>query len=656
MPAPRSSLQSESVLEKVAASWRRPFLLLVVVAAIAFVLYSSTLSFDFVWDDHLQFASAPPRTLHAVGQAFTHTIWFRYYDRSDNYRPFFIVWSYLNYLLFGAKIWGWHLVAVLLHCATSCSVYLLARRLKMEYWAAGVAALLFAVHPVHIEAVAWVMGSFDALLTLLFVLSVVTYLNARDRRGMERRSWQAVSLLLAACAMLTKEMGVTLPVVILLYEWLELRKENCLGARRVFRSVLAAVPYGLIALAFLAARYWVVRGFATPKSYSLVAVLQTLPLVLFSYIRLLLYPAGLNSFYTLPYVEHAGFTDFVFPLAVVIAVVALIWWWARRTQDKAISFAALWMLATILPALYLPAFSPGDLYRDRYLYLPSVGFVLLAAMALRAIPRRTGERVPVAQVAVVCVIVVALGLGTLMQQVYWANDLLLAYRGFSQSPRNVNSGLRFGSALLDRGEYGRAIDIIKQSVAQNPSYPYGYYTLAIAYLRAGQYDASRQALITGDRLDVERDAPAGLLTRASLYGGFGDYDRAFALFSRLLAIDPDNYEAVHNCGYTYFLAGRYTEAEKYLKRAEELSPLNAGTHFYLGEVFLRTNRIDGAERELRKAISLQPNGEDYHLALGTVLELKGQKTAAAEEYMQELRFYPASAEAQARLKQLNVTP
>lgn len=118
MSAPHSSLQSESVLEKVIASSRRPFLLLVVIAAIAFILYSSTLSFDFVWDDHLQFASAPPRSLHAVAQSFTHTIWFRYYDRSDNYRPFFIIWSYFNYLLFGTKIWGWHLVAVLVHCAT----------------------------------------------------------------------------------------------------------------------------------------------------------------------------------------------------------------------------------------------------------------------------------------------------------------------------------------------------------------------------------------------------------------------------------------------------------------------------------------------------------------------------------------------------------
>src|SRR5207247_1447474 len=130
--------------------FQRPIILLPILSALTFTIYSTTLSFSFVWDDLFQIVDNPLiRSWRGVSRAFMSDLWFHVSRGQLYYRPLFTTWSVLNYAVFSLKPWGWHLAAVLLHVIAVCVVYSLARKLKLPHWTAAIAAILFAVHPIH---------------------------------------------------------------------------------------------------------------------------------------------------------------------------------------------------------------------------------------------------------------------------------------------------------------------------------------------------------------------------------------------------------------------------------------------------------------------------------------------------------------------------
>ncbi len=146
-----------SASELLAKYLRRPGVLLPLLGLVTFVVYSGSLSFEFVWDDWPQIVNSPIiRTWSNLPRAFGSDLWYHVARHQVYYRPLFVAWSMLNYTLFGLRPWGWHLGAVLLHVGAVAAVFWLARRLGLEYWTAALAALIFALHPVHIEPVTWV--------------------------------------------------------------------------------------------------------------------------------------------------------------------------------------------------------------------------------------------------------------------------------------------------------------------------------------------------------------------------------------------------------------------------------------------------------------------------------------------------------------------
>ena len=195
---------------------RRPSVLLSLLGLLTFVVYSGSLSFDFVWDDWPQIVNSPIiRSWSNLPRAFGSDLWYHVARHQVYYRPLFVAWSMLNYTLFGLRPWGWHLGAVLLHVGAVAAVFWLARRLGLEYWTAALAALIFALHPVHIEPVAWISGASDTMVTMFAALAFAAFLNGRDtERNPERNSdcnsdqkkrvaWWIMSMVLLACALLT---------------------------------------------------------------------------------------------------------------------------------------------------------------------------------------------------------------------------------------------------------------------------------------------------------------------------------------------------------------------------------------------------------------------------------------------------------------------
>ena len=382
-----------------------------------FLVYVDTLIFGFVFDDHVLIVTNDSiRSWRYFPSYFTSHIWAFQYPHllANYYRPLFLTWLRLNEMLFGLHPWGWHLMSVLAHVAVTYIVYRLAMRLTQNSWVAAVAALLFGLHPVHAEAVADITSIQEPLSTLFILAAVLAFRAAASRGiqpgtgdervagssvgGVRSKGWLAASLGFTAASLLTKESGMVTPLLIFFWVCIygptgggEARTlENSAGFfTKVKAALVASIPFWLVVLAYVPARIRALKGFAhviTPLPLS--KMFYTIPSVLVFYLRLLFWPTGLSCYYDTPYLSTPDARAFVLPvalLAAVVVAVVILYMWLRQISPqsaRAVAFAAFWTVLTILPVLNFHFLPEGEIAHDRYIYLPSIGFFILVAMAL----------------------------------------------------------------------------------------------------------------------------------------------------------------------------------------------------------------------------------------------------------------------------------
>ena len=650
-----------SASELLAKYLRRPSVLLPLLGLVTFVVYSGSLSFDFVWDDWPQIVNSPIiRTWSNLPRAFGSDLWYHVARHQVYYRPLFVAWSMLNYALFGLRPWGWHLGAVLLHVGAVAAVFWLARRLGLEYWTAALAALIFALHPIHIEPVTWISAASDTMVTMLAALAFAAFLKGRDTaRNPERNSerqkrtaWWIASLALLACALLTKEMAVVFSALVGIYAWLHPAEKRASPGRRVLGAAMEAAPYVVVTLAYVLLRKHALlhaTGQFDP-SHGMIDVARTLPLVLSIYLRQLLVPVGITGLYYTPYVTSAILSQVVAPVLVLGAALVGLWYWNRREGNSTVAFAGLWLLVGLAPALYLRNFSNGDFVRDRYMYLPSIGFAILAALGLRRLPSIKRWNAQAVQGCAVLVLCGGYVCASITQQVYWGDDLLLLVRGQSLYPGNPSTMAGLAKEYSQRGAHDRAIELAESVVRDYPEYGYGPLALAESYIRAGRFEEGRAWL---ERVNPDyAESEMGMAAVAGLYGQMGDYERALALCSEILEKEPGLYSAVYDCGNIHLMNGQYREAEQLLSRAVQLVPEQAAPKHFLGRALLQDGRSAEAQPYLLQAVAMDPKVWDYHYWLAESLEESGNISAARTEYRQALQLNPDSKEAKIRLAAL----
>jgi protein O-mannosyl-transferase len=550
-----------------------------------FLVYSNTLGFNFVYDDRGQIlANVQVHAWRYVPHYFFERVWsFAYPGIHGNYyRPLFLLFLLLNYKMFGPYAAGWHLMSVAAHMGATYLVYRLAWRLTVDARTALMAALIFGLHPVHIESVAWISGVTDPLLALFLLPAFLCYLNARERTAHGRR-WLVGSVVLYGLAMLSKETALILPIIIFTFECLWQEASGLSAFRMVFerthKAVLRTAPFLLATLVYLAVRWQVLHGLGhTMVPLGFWTVLFTWPHLLMFYLWHLLWPFNLSVFYNVPYVSTPGLVSFILPVAGLASVGFLSFLGVQRLaktspgDGRLAIFLVLWILIPFIPLLDLSVLPVGEIAHDRYLYLPSIGFCILLAMALSRI--RPGKAafpgLPTWQVAVLLMLSGVFGISTTVQDRYWANDLKLYSRGVSRTPQNKLARTNLGNAM---GEEGR-------------------------------------------------------------------YREALALYQEVLVCDPNFWLAIYNTGYTYYRMGKLTEAEDYLKRAIEVNGVDSDEYFYLGLTWMKLGRVNDAEKAVRHALKLQPGGLAYHFALGMILKLEGDIPGALAQFKEELRNFP----------------
>jgi tetratricopeptide (TPR) repeat protein len=557
--------------------------LLGVVLLLTFLVYAGTLRFQFVYDDLPQILyNANVQSWHNLPRLFAQHVWSNQGGAVPNYyRPIFMAWCLVQFKLFGANPLPWHLALVMLHLVATSLVFQLGRRLLNDDFAASIAATLFGLHPIHLESVAWISGATDPLIAVFCLGSFLCYLQFRDN-GARRRLWLGASLVQYALACLSKEPAVVFPGIIAVYEWLRLGDER--PAIRVRHAVLAVLPYLGVAAVYLAQRWMVLRGIGHANvPLPLTKAPLSWPRLLWFYLHKLAWPAQLSLFYNMQAVLAPTWREFWLPLLLVAATAAGLWIALRRLSAVATGQNALgargvaglslaWMLLPLLPVLNVIAMEPNEVAHDRYLYLPSVGFVLLVALLISRLRRGRMKLfgAPAAQSACVLMIASAMAYGTVRQGGYWADDLLLYYRAMSVAPGSLTAAGKLGNVLLDRNYLAEGIRLHEQIVRSHPDFWQSRFQLGNAYYKVGRYRESEEQLLAAARLHpypaifmylaiaqlknehyagAEHSARQAIAAWPTTSGGYyvlglalegqGKWPEAVAAFESELAIDPD---------------------------------------------------------------------------------------------------------------------
>ena len=547
--------------------------LLVLIGAL--LPYLPCLGYGFVYDDDviiqdnpaiLSWGFVPSYFVKPLGAFYTGL------RSAHYYRPMVFLWLRINDFLFGLHPWGWHLTNILLHAAASLLVLLILRKyFPAGAWAAF-GAVIFAVHPAHIETVAWVSGCTDSLMAVGLLGAFYLWLTALESPSLSRHLG---SLACFAVALLTKETAVVLPVMIFTQALIGIPGDDVSGEKGLRRFVYAvrqAIPYVLLDALYLAARFLVFRGVPKPSTWiSGSEALLTVPSLLVFYLRHLAWPFHFSVLYDFPVVPHAGGGGFWAPLILLAAIMAACWFWFLRSKDQRIMMAALWFLFPLAPVLNIGFFHRDDFVQDRYLYLPVLAVSILLAMAGESLSR-AGSRQNAA-LAVSAALMLALGIATMAQIQPWQNNLSLYTNAVRVAPHNAKARNNLASEYSNAGRYQDASELLSALLRDEPNQWLPNYNYGYVNYRLGNLPVAKEYL------------------------------------SRAIRIDPSEPDQFIYLGTTYFKEGQLQPAEELVRHAIALKPDGVGYHIVLGVIKMRQGDLMGARTAMLEELKYHPNSE-----------------------------------------------
>jgi tetratricopeptide (TPR) repeat protein len=598
------------------------------------LVYAQVRTHGFLTHDDPEYVTANPHVtagLTAAGAAWALTS-----THDANWFPLTWLSHMADVELFGMSAGAHHLDSLILHALSALLLFALFRRMTGARWPSALVACLFALHPLHIESVAWVAERKDVLSGLFWMLTLLAYVGYVARPG---RGRYLLTLTLFGLGLMAKSMIVTLPLVLLLLDWWPLGRWDPAAGRRSALARLGPLVREKIPLLALSAAVSVIT-FVVQQSAGAVASADAVPLggrlvnavVSYAiYLREMIWPARLAIFYPLRPVETSTVVAAAFVVAAISVVVVRA---ARRRPYLAVGW--LWYLGTLVPVIGLIQVGSQS-HADRYTYIPSIGITVAAAWGLADLARRWPRyRMVVAGVAVTAC--VAAGVATWRQLPYWQDSESLFTRAIEVTGDNYVAEFNLG--LVRRGE-GRLDDALahdERAVRIRPAYAEAENNIAEILIASHRTPEALPHLAEALRLSpglVDAHVNLGVASAEA-----GRPEAAEAAFSDALRLDPGNVQALAGLGTTLSRLGRSEEGIRLLTEAVRLGPESPALHAELGTLLAGQDRPSEAERELAEAVRLKPDYVQARVNLGSTLAALGRYDEAVAQFTEALRLQP----------------
>jgi Tfp pilus assembly protein PilF len=622
------------------------------LAVLAVLPYLNSLSNGFVFDDWQQVVHNPYiRNFQHLRQIFTTGVWsYRtgFAAVSNYYRPMMMLGYAVCYRFFGPSPFSFHLLSVVLNAAVVLLVYFLTLRLFSDRLVALAAATVFAVDPIHSEAVDWIAAITELEVAFFFVLTFLLYLLAGQ--ATRRRGWILCGMGIAYVgALLSKEQAVMLPLVATAHE--HLYRED----RARTTPFQKAWRYGwlwLLAGGYIVARVAALKSFAPVeirKSFGTVEIALAALALVGQYLWKTIWPVHLLAFYVFPNSVYALSSWMLAGLAglTLSAFLFVVLYKIARPY----SFGVIWFFATLLPVLNVH-WMPENAFSERYLYLPSVGFCWIVGWATRRLWEASWTRGR-AMRAVLTTAAAALIAASITEIVrrnpVWKDDQVFYRQTLRAAPAAYMFHNNLGTVYWQKGEVSEAEREWKITLKLRPRYAYALNNMGLVMQRKKQY--ARAASYFQRALRSQPDYPQAHLELGRAYLQMGLLKKAEPEIQSAVREDPTNSRAWDALGEVSLQQGSMTQARQQFQRSVALRPtVQAYCDLAVADVDQRN--YARAEQALRQAQSLNPRSVQPRLMLGLLLARRGQKAGAASELQSALKLDPSNAQAQKALNDL----
>ena len=596
---------------------------------LTFTVYYQSLFHPFVrWDDGLLIYDNPavwaitPATLKAI---------FTSYD-PELYIPLTFLSYQIDFLIGGTKPVIYHLTNLLLHTGNALLAAWFTYLLSKKKWIGLVCGLLFAIHPLHTEAVAWASARKDVLSTFFFLLTLIGYLRYRQTGKFYRYSIVAYLL-----ALLAKVTVATLPVLLLLIDIFDGRKLDRKSFKEKTPYFALSVVFGIIAIFGKTS----VLQRATLLEKMLMACKSTV-----FYLQKIVWPTELSVLY--PYVGSIGLTnpDFLWPALSVIALVVVAFLSLRRT--RAVFFGVFFFLITIAPTFLNFAKGEMDLYfaSDRYTYAGSIGILFLIALGLSQLMQRLSPKIVTGGVGIVVLLFAFMAHG---QSQTWRNTETLFGNVIEHYPNSHVAHNNLGNIFRRQENIEKSIEHYEQAIAIN-DHPRTRSNLGAALRKQGQIE---EAFAQYDRaLELNADSKNAHFGLGIIYAEQGNWVQALKEYERAIEIDPTYSEVYLNLGALHMQMQQTELAIEAYEKAIGITPYFAQAHYNLGVAYGKMNKPRQAMESYERAVQLEPSFVAARINLGIAYYDRKRIEESIEQFEIALRYNPGNSRAISALKQI----
>ena len=538
-------------------------------------------------------------------------------------RPILSLSLALNYALGGYKVFGYHVFNLAVHILSALALYgivrrtLLCERFKKRFgnyaaFLAWIIAAIWLVHPVQTESVTYIIQRAESLMGLFYLLTL--YLAITAMQSHRPLLWSVLSVVCCGLGMGTKEVMVTAPVLVLLYDRTFVAGSFIAALRRRwFLYIGLAGTWGILAGLMCSGSHSKTVGFSTGISSPDYAMNQCI--VILHYIRLCIWPSGLCLDYSWPVVRELVK---VLPFVLLVLAMGAVTIWGL-IRNRTWSYPAAWFFVILAPT---SSFVPiVDLAFEHRVYLSLAGLVTLTVLwGYVLLERRSAKRAGIILAAAVIGVLVLL---TLHRNNDYRSGISIWQSVVDAAPANPRGHNNLGFVLKSGGKLDEAISRYRQALRLSPGYADAHNNLGVVLQLLGRVNEAINEFRRAVELDpghakAHNDLGIALST-------IGKFDEAVSHFREAQRINPDYAEAYNNLGISLGSQGKFDEAIKQFSLALGLNPGYAEAHYNLGRVFQLQGRPDKAAEQYRRTIRIMPTHAGAAKALQMLLKDKSVK-------------------------------
>jgi len=531
-----------------------------------------------------------------------------------NWHPITCLSHMTDVELYGMDPRGHHLTSVIIHIVSTLLLLFLLLRLTGALWPSAFVAALFALHPLHVESVAWVAERKDVLSALFWFFTLIIYAEFTANR---KPALYFLALFTFILGLMSKPMLVTLPVVMLLLDFWPLNRvvhgDHDPGLRQLSDRVRALVKEKIpfLACSLLSGIVTIYAQTGAMSDLKFVPVPLRIENALIAYVTYIgktLWPKDLAMLY--PYSQELPLWQAIGSLLVLLLVSVATIRAGRKYPYLAVGW--FWFLITLVPVIGLIQVGSQSM-ADRYTYIPLIGLFIMAAWGARDLAKNLPHREVILALLAAAVIITS-AVVTWQQVGYWRDSITLYRHTLQVTSDNYTIHYNMGLTLERLKDMDGAIREYQEAVRINPGYKLAHGSLGTVLASKGELDAA-----------------------------IGEYQAA-------LQIDPDYQDVHNNLGLALSRKGDLDAAIREYKEALRISPDYKEAHNNLGVAYGKKGNMDAAIREFHEVLRINPDDSEGHGNLGLALAGKGDLAAAIKEYQEALRINPKNEKAHKALE------